>query len=179
VQVVVLGQVLAADINIGYEEMVNTRVRAINGAEVRNLAGLVAAAEACAERFIQLDLDYSQVRLAMCSRPRSVFSSTAPVAAAAGGRCHACMTPAALAWHLALCRARHAVHASAALLPSQHISTILIVMCAGCFIVPQIVILETEAARAATKDILTQHYIAHDRSEELRSSSSGEKEKAG
>ena len=28
VQVVVLGQVLAADINIGYEEMVNTRVRA-------------------------------------------------------------------------------------------------------------------------------------------------------
>ena len=29
VQVVVLGQVLAADINIGYEEMVNTRVRTL------------------------------------------------------------------------------------------------------------------------------------------------------
>ena len=62
-QVVVLGQVLAADINIGYEEMVNTRVRAINGAEVRNLAGLVEAAEACAEQYIKLDLDYNQVRV--------------------------------------------------------------------------------------------------------------------
>ena len=34
--------------------------------------------------------------------------------------------------------------------------------------VPQVVILETKAARLATKDILTMHYITHDRSEELR-----------
>ena len=33
--------------------------------------------------------------------------------------------------------------------------------------------METAAARAATKDILTQHYIAHDRSEELRSGGQG------
>ena len=32
----------------------------------------------------------------------------------------------------------------------------------------QVVILETKAARLATKDILTMHYITHDRSEELR-----------
>lgn len=34
----------------------------------------------------------------------------------------------------------------------------------------QLVVMETEAARAATKDILTMHYISHDRSEELRDS---------
>lgn len=34
----------------------------------------------------------------------------------------------------------------------------------------QLVVMETEAARAATKDILTMHYIPHDRSEELRNS---------
>lgn len=28
--------------------------------------------------------------------------------------------------------------------------------------------METDAARAATRDILTMHYIPHDRSEELR-----------
>lgn len=33
----------------------------------------------------------------------------------------------------------------------------------------QLVIMETQAARKATEDILTMHYIAHDRSEELRS----------
>ncbi len=36
--------------------------------------------------------------------------------------------------------------------------------------VMQLVIMETEAARAATQDILTMHYIPHDRSEELRNS---------
>ena len=34
----------------------------------------------------------------------------------------------------------------------------------------QLVVMETEAARVATKDILTMHYIPHDRSEELRHS---------
>ena len=33
----------------------------------------------------------------------------------------------------------------------------------------QLVIMETEAARKATKDILTMHYIPNDRSEDLRS----------
>ncbi len=32
----------------------------------------------------------------------------------------------------------------------------------------QLVVMETVAARAATQDVLTTHYIAHDRSEELR-----------
>ena len=32
----------------------------------------------------------------------------------------------------------------------------------------QVVVMETKAASAATKDILTMHYIPHDRSEELR-----------
>jgi hypothetical protein len=32
----------------------------------------------------------------------------------------------------------------------------------------QLLVLETQAARAATKEILTMHYIPHDRSEDLR-----------
>ncbi|CAL5228784.1 g11976 [Coccomyxa viridis] len=92
-RVVVLGQVLAADINIGYEEIVNTRVKSVNGTPVKNLEGLVTAVEECKEHFLKFQLEYSQL-----------------------------------------------------------------------------VIMETEAARAATKDILTMHYIPHDRSEELRNS---------
>ena len=37
----------------------------------------------------------------------------------------------------------------------------------------QLVIMEREAARKATEDILTMHYIPHDRSEELRSDEPG------
>lgn len=37
----------------------------------------------------------------------------------------------------------------------------------------QLVIMETEAARKATKDILTMHYIPHDRSEDLRTAQKG------
>ncbi|CAL8470933.1 g10475 [Coccomyxa elongata] len=94
--VVVLGQVLAADINIGYEDLVNIRVKAVNGVTVSNLRALMEAVEACKDKYLKFHMEYNQL-----------------------------------------------------------------------------VIMETEAACKATKDILTMHYIPHDRSEDLRSAQKG------
>ncbi|KAI8017416.1 Protease Do-like 9 [Camellia lanceoleosa] len=44
-QLVVISQVLVADINIGYEEIVNTQVRACNGKPVKNLKSLASMVE--------------------------------------------------------------------------------------------------------------------------------------
>ncbi|KAK9844109.1 hypothetical protein WJX81_004691 [Elliptochloris bilobata] len=61
-QVVVLAQVLAADINIGYEEgLVNTQVRAVNGKPIRNLKELVAEVDGTRKDFLKLDLEYNQL----------------------------------------------------------------------------------------------------------------------
>ncbi|RMZ56724.1 hypothetical protein APUTEX25_002813, partial [Auxenochlorella protothecoides] len=60
-QIVVLAQVLAADVNVGYEDIVNTQVHAVNGQRVTCLAELVAAAEGGAGEYIRLDLEYNQV----------------------------------------------------------------------------------------------------------------------
>uniref|UniRef100_A0A061SEI7 Protease do-like 9-like n=1 Tax=Tetraselmis sp. GSL018 TaxID=582737 RepID=A0A061SEI7_9CHLO len=60
-QVVVLAQVLASDINIGYEDIVNTQVLRCNGREINNLKELVDTVRDCNEKFIRLDLEYNQV----------------------------------------------------------------------------------------------------------------------
>lgn len=60
-QIVVLSQVLAADVNIGYEDIVNTSVLAINGSPVRNLRELVQLVEKCKDPFLRVDLDYGQM----------------------------------------------------------------------------------------------------------------------
>ena len=60
-QVVVLSQVLAADVNIGYEDIVNTSVVGVNGTAVRNLRHLVELVEGCKSEFLRLDLDYGQL----------------------------------------------------------------------------------------------------------------------
>lgn len=57
-----VSQVLAADVNIGYEEMVNTRVQNVNGKQVKNLLELVTLIGGCTEEFLRLDLEYNQVR---------------------------------------------------------------------------------------------------------------------
>lgn len=59
-EVVVLGQVLAADINIGCEEIVNTQLDRFNGQKVDNLAAFVRMVEACTEPFLRFDLEYNQ-----------------------------------------------------------------------------------------------------------------------
>ncbi|KAI6675335.1 hypothetical protein NL676_003241 [Syzygium grande] len=60
-QLVVVSQVLAADINIGYEGIVNTEVLAFNGKPVKNLKSLASMVESCEEEFLKFDLEYQQI----------------------------------------------------------------------------------------------------------------------
>ena len=60
-QLVVVSQVLMADINIGYEEIVNTRVFAFNGQPVRNLKILANMVNNCNDEYLRFDLEYQQI----------------------------------------------------------------------------------------------------------------------
>ncbi|XBI48561.1 hypothetical protein VPH35_112267 [Triticum aestivum] len=60
-QLVVVSQVLVADINIGYEDIVNTQVLAVNGHPVKNLKDLVTTVENCKDEFLKFDLEYDQI----------------------------------------------------------------------------------------------------------------------
>lgn len=55
-QVVVLSQVLAHGVNVGYEHLVNHLVHAINGQRVRSLRQLVEVADANTDTFLRIDL---------------------------------------------------------------------------------------------------------------------------
>ena len=56
-QVVLLSQVLNAEINIEYECVINTRVHKFNGVKLRNLVHLAKAVQTCTEDFLRFDLD--------------------------------------------------------------------------------------------------------------------------
>ncbi|KAL5183298.1 Protease Do-like 9 [Glycine soja] len=60
-QLVVVSQVLVADINIGYEDFVNTQVLAFNGQPVKNLKSLATMVESCNDEYLKFDLDYDQI----------------------------------------------------------------------------------------------------------------------
>lgn len=60
-QLVVVSQVLVADINIGYEEIVNTQVLSFNGKPVKNLKSLASMVESCDDEFLKFDLEYQQI----------------------------------------------------------------------------------------------------------------------
>jgi predicted regulator of amino acid metabolism with ACT domain len=60
-QLVVVSQVLVSDINIGYEEIVNTQVVAFNGKPVKNLKGLAGMVENCEDEYMKFNLDYDQI----------------------------------------------------------------------------------------------------------------------
>ncbi|KAJ4826324.1 Protease Do-like 9 [Turnera subulata] len=60
-QLVVVSQVLVADINIGYEDIVNTQVLAFNGKPVKNLKSLANMVENCNDEFLKFDLEYDQI----------------------------------------------------------------------------------------------------------------------
>ncbi|KAL4277119.1 hypothetical protein AHAS_Ahas20G0275300 [Arachis hypogaea] len=62
-QLLVVSQVLVSDINIGYEEIVNTQVLAFNGKPVKNLKSLATMVENCDDEFLKFDLEYQQVSL--------------------------------------------------------------------------------------------------------------------
>ncbi|GMI99161.1 degradation of periplasmic proteins 9, DegP protease 9 [Hibiscus trionum] len=60
-QLVVVSQVLVADINIGYEEIVNTQVLAFNGKPVKNLKNLASMVDSCKDKYLRFDLEYQQI----------------------------------------------------------------------------------------------------------------------
>ncbi|KAL9315628.1 hypothetical protein ACSQ67_016629 [Phaseolus vulgaris] len=60
-QLVVVSQVLVSDINIGYEEIVNTQVLAFNGKPVKNLKNLASMVESCDDEYLKFDLEYQQI----------------------------------------------------------------------------------------------------------------------
>ncbi|KAJ8747989.1 hypothetical protein K2173_012977 [Erythroxylum novogranatense] len=60
-QLVVVSQVLVADVNIGYEDIVNTQVLAFNGKPVNNLRSLANMVESCDDEFLKFDLEYEQI----------------------------------------------------------------------------------------------------------------------
>ncbi|KAE8721218.1 Protease Do-like 9 [Hibiscus syriacus] len=60
-QLVVVSQVLVADINIGYEDIVNTQVLAFNGKPVKNLKSLANMVDNCNDEYLRFDLEYQQM----------------------------------------------------------------------------------------------------------------------
>ena len=86
-QVVVLSQVLAAEVNVGYEDITNVQVLAFNGEPVTSLAGLTAAVARCADRFFRFDVDSGETVVLDAAKARA----PAPLLPAA----RAMLTPAA------------------------------------------------------------------------------------
>ncbi|XP_019464284.1 PREDICTED: protease Do-like 9 [Lupinus angustifolius] len=60
-QIVVVSQVLVADINIGYEDIVNTQILAFNGKPVKNLKSLAIMVESYNDEYLKFDLEYDQI----------------------------------------------------------------------------------------------------------------------
>ncbi|XP_021718987.1 protease Do-like 9 [Chenopodium quinoa] len=58
---VVISQVLVADINIGYEGLANVQVHAVNGNPVKNLKSLVNMVESCNDEYLKFDLIFNVV----------------------------------------------------------------------------------------------------------------------
>ncbi|KAL4579071.1 hypothetical protein LXL04_015206 [Taraxacum kok-saghyz] len=60
-QIVIVSQVLAADINIGYEDIVNIQVVAFNGEKVKNLKHLADMVESCTDDYLKFESDSQQI----------------------------------------------------------------------------------------------------------------------
>ncbi|XP_021848466.1 protease Do-like 9 [Spinacia oleracea] len=60
-ELLVISQVLVADINIGYEHLANVQVLAVNGNPVNNLKSLASMVESCNNEFLKFDLEFNKV----------------------------------------------------------------------------------------------------------------------
>jgi hypothetical protein len=54
-------QVLASDINTGYQDINNIQVLAVNGVEVVNLAHLASIINSCHDKFVKFELEWNKV----------------------------------------------------------------------------------------------------------------------
>ncbi len=57
----ILAQVLASDINLGYQDTGNIQVLAVNDTKVTNLAYLAHLLNSCTSRFVKLELEWNKV----------------------------------------------------------------------------------------------------------------------
>jgi hypothetical protein len=70
-------QVLASDINTGYQDIGNVQVLKVNGEEVKNLAHMAHLIESCTKPFVCLDLEWSKVgALLLLFGPHSMYLSS-------------------------------------------------------------------------------------------------------
>jgi len=60
-QVVVLGQVLACDATLGYEDIYNVQVLEMNGEKIKNLAHLKELVDKCTDKYMRFSLEYNEV----------------------------------------------------------------------------------------------------------------------
>eukprot|EP00850_Spirogloea_muscicola_P009186 SM000051S17546 [mRNA] locus=s51:220822:226189:+ [translate_table: standard] len=60
-QVVVLSQVLANDVNIGYEDITNSQVLSLDGEKIRNLQHLAHLVDTCPTEFLRFSLELQEV----------------------------------------------------------------------------------------------------------------------
>ena len=70
-QVVLLSQVLAADINTGYDDLSNLQLLTFNDRPVSNLAGLAAAVAACTDQFFRFGLDSGETVVLDAAKARA------------------------------------------------------------------------------------------------------------
>ncbi|KAG0592789.1 hypothetical protein KC19_1G280900 [Ceratodon purpureus] len=73
-QLIVVSQVLANDVNIGYEEITNTLVKTFNGVKIRNLKHLAHLVDTCTDDFMRFELDYCSLVVIETKVARSVTS---------------------------------------------------------------------------------------------------------
>eukprot|EP01083_Nonionella_stella_P150992 481934_1 len=55
-QLVILSQVIVTELNFGYQDLVNFRVRAVNGVEINNISHLIEVVEESKEEFLTFDI---------------------------------------------------------------------------------------------------------------------------
>ena len=122
----------------------------------------MAAVEGCKEHFLHFQLEYNQVLLAEAPSPCPCLSPMSFIGAArpCEGISHSGMYSIVreTSWHTMR-------------------SSVCVIM--GACSRLQVVVMETKAASAATRDILTMHYIPHDRSEELRNAAAKNAQRKG
>uniref|UniRef100_A0A803L8S4 Protease Do-like PDZ domain-containing protein n=1 Tax=Chenopodium quinoa TaxID=63459 RepID=A0A803L8S4_CHEQI len=78
---VVISQVLVADINIGYEGLANVQVLAVNGNPVKNLKSLVNMVESCNDEYLKFDLIFNVI---VILRTEAAKAATADILATHG-----------------------------------------------------------------------------------------------
>lgn len=85
-------QVLASEVNIGYEDIVNTQVRQVNGKAVRNLSDLTKQIESCKDEYLKFDLEYDQVGFFSWNLQQPSASGVCMLLACFGPACSGALT---------------------------------------------------------------------------------------